>query len=247
MKIFSSPADSFLTKGKAMKVRPICFFDMDRTLIATNSGVSFVRYSLRRGKTTRWIALKSMLDYIRYRYDLLDMNKAYRDSLKLLLGIREEELTQFCQEWFEEEVKNLIYPQAFDFVRQHRAGGETVVIISNAITYTVQPLARYLGINHILGTRLEVCKGLFTGNYIEPLCFRDGKIYWAEKLIRELGGEFSASTFYSDSITDLPLLERVGNPRIVNPDSRLQVLAKKRGWPIHVFRLSHPGKKIRGE
>jgi phosphoserine phosphatase len=96
---------------------------MDRTLIATNSGVSFMRYSLRRGKTSRWKVFRSMLDYMRYRFDLLDMDKAYRDSLKLLVGVREEELIQFCQEWFEEVIRNFIYPQAFDIVRQHKARG----------------------------------------------------------------------------------------------------------------------------
>ncbi len=229
------------------QVHPVCFFDMDRTLIAANSGVSFMRYSLRRGKTSRWRAFKSMLDYARYRFDLLDMEKAYRDSLKLLVGIREEELIQFCQEWFEEMVRDLIYPQAIACIRQHRAVGETPVIISNATVYVVEPLARHLGIGHFLGTRLEVCNGRFTGNYVEPLCFRSGKIFWAEKLIRELGGEFSASTFYTDSITDLPLLEQVQHRRIVNPDPRLRALAKRRRWPIFEFRLSKPTGKPRRE
>jgi len=226
-----------------LKVSSVCFFDMDRTLIAANSGVSFMRYSLGRGKTSRWKVFKSMLDYILYRFDLLDMEKAYRDSLKLLMGVREEEFIQFSQEWFEEIIRDLIYPQAIDLICQHKDKGETVVIISNATIYAVQPLARHLEVGHFLGTRLEVRKGLFTGKYIEPLCFRYGKIFWAEKLIRELGGEFSASTFYTDSITDLPLLERVQHPKIVNPDPKLRALAKKRRWPIHEFRLPKSGGK----
>jgi phosphoserine phosphatase len=110
-----------------------------------------------------------------------------------------------------------------------------VVIISNATTYAVAPLARYLGVPHVLATQLEVRQGLFTGNYIEPLCFRHGKVFWAERLAAVLGGEVGRSTFYTDSITDLPLLERVENPRVVNPDPRLRSLAKKRGWPIMEF------------
>lgn len=218
-----------------MKVKHLCFFDMDRTLIATNSGVSFMRYSLRRGKTTRWKLIKSIVDYLLYRFDLLDMDKAYRDSLKSLVGVREEELVEFCQEWFDEVIKNLIYPEAGDFVQRHLGRGETVVIISNSTTYAVKPLARHLGVDHILATQLEVSRGFFTGNYIRPLCFRHGKIFWAEKIIRELGGDFSQSTFYTDSITDLPLLEQVRYPRVVNPDPRLRALARKRGWPIQDF------------
>jgi len=204
-------------------------------LIDGNSGVSFMRYSLKRGKTNRFKVFKSMIDYFRYRFDLLNMEKAYRDSLKPLIGVREEELVQFCREWFEEEVRWLIYPEARDFVRIHLNGGETVAIISNATTYAVEPLAEYLEIPHILATRLEVRGGFFTGKYVEPLCYRQGKVFWAEKLMQELETEFTGSTFYTDSITDLPLLEYVQNPRVVNPDPKLRALAKKRGWPIQDF------------
>ena len=208
---------------------------MDRTLIAGNSGVSFMRYSLRRKKTTRWKVVKSILDYWRYRFDLLDMKKAYKDSLRDLIGVREEELEQFCREWFEEDVRLLIYPAARECVQLHLERGESVAIISNTTTYNVQPLARCLGVPHVLATQLEVRNGIFTGNYVEPLCFRHGKIFWAERLVQQLGGDLADSTFYTDSITDLPLLERVKDPQIVNPDPRLRALAKKRGWPIQDF------------
>jgi len=210
----------------------ICFFDMDKTLIGGNSAVSFMRYCLRRGKTTRWKVMKSIVYYLLYRYDFLDMEKAYRDSLRLLVGTREEDLMQLCQEWFEDAIRNLIYPEAPDIVRHHLNQGERVVIISNATTYAVAPLARYLDVPHVLATQLEVRQGLFTGNYIEPLCFRHGKVFWAEKLAKELGEEIGRSTFYTDSITDLPLLERVGTRQVVNPDPKLRSLAKKRGWPV---------------
>ncbi len=178
-----------------------------------------------------------MIDYMRYRLDLLDMAKAYRESLKDLIGIREEELAQFCQEWFQDAVKSLIYPQAKECVEEHLSRGDTVVIISNSMTYAVDPLARYLNVPHILSTQLEVCAGVFSGEYIEPLCFRQGKVFWAEKLAWELGKDLRESIFYSDSITDLPLLERVRYPRVVNPDMRLRIIAKKRGWPVKTFLL----------
>ncbi len=208
---------------------------MDKTLIAGNSGVSFMRYSFRRGKTTRWKLIKSLFDYVRYRYDLINMEKAYKASLRPLIGVREEELAQFCEEWFEAAVKRVIYPEAEITVERHRKAGETVAIISNAVTYAVAPLGKYLGVPHVLATRLEVNGGLFTGSYVEPLCFRKGKVFWAEKLAKDLGGRLSESTFYTDSITDLPLLEAVKDPRAVNPDLKLRSVARKRGWPILTF------------
>ena len=90
--------------------------------------------------------MKSIAYYLLYRYDLLDMKKAYRDFLRLLVGTREEDLMQFCQEWFEDAIRNLIYPEAPDIVRHHLNQGERVVIISNATTYAVAPLARYLDV-----------------------------------------------------------------------------------------------------
>jgi HAD superfamily hydrolase (TIGR01490 family) len=214
---------------------------MDRTLIAGNSGVSFMRYSLRRKKTTRWKVCKSLIDYLRYRYDLLDMQKAYRESLQELVGVREDELIRFCEEWFAEVVRDMIYPQARECVQKHLGRGDIVVIITNSMTYAVEPLARHLRIPYTLATRLEVREGVFSGEYIEPLCFRQGKIFWAEKLAARLGVPVGESTFYSDSITDLPLFERVKYPQVVNPDPKLRAVAKKRGWPIQEFQINKKG------
>lgn len=214
----------------------ICFFDMDGTLIATNSGVSFMRYSYSRGKTSLWRVGKSILDYLRYRYNLLNMNKAYKQSLRPLIGIKEEELIKFCQEWFNDKVKDLIYPEAKEAIREHQQNGEVIVIISNATNYAIQPLADYLGVPYVLGTYLQVQDGRFTGEFIEPLCFGPGKVYWAKRLILKIGGDFSQATFYTDSITDLPLLEIVGNPRIINPDPKLRALAKRRRWEIKDYK-----------
>jgi HAD superfamily hydrolase (TIGR01490 family) len=186
-----------------------------------------------------------MVDYLRYRYDLLDMKKAYRDSLQALIGVREDELSEFCEEWFAAAVKDIIYPQAQECVQKHLARGDAVAIITNSMTYAVQPIARYLRIPRFLATQLEVREGVFTGDYIEPLCFRQGKIYWAEKLAVELGADLGQSTFYSDSITDLPLLERVKYPQVVNPDPRLRAIAKKRDWPIQEFHTNNK-KSVRG-
>ena len=92
---------------------------------------------------------------------------------------------------------------------------------------------RSLGIDHIVSSELEVGPdGRFTGLLVEPLCFGKGKVTRAERLARELGFDLGESTFYSDSLTDLPLLERVRVPIIVNPDPRLKRIARRRGWRI---------------
>jgi len=195
-----------------------------------------MRYSYARGKTSLWRVGKSIVDYLRYRYDLLNMDKAYRQSLRPLIGVKEEELIKFCYEWFAERVEKLIYPEVKEIVRQHQENGEITVIISNATTYAIQPLAEHLGISQVLGTLLQVKDGRFTGDFIAPLCFGRGKIFWAQKLMQKINSDFAHATFYTDSITDLPLLEMVKNPQIVNPDLKLCSLAKRRGWPLRYFR-----------
>jgi HAD superfamily hydrolase (TIGR01490 family) len=110
-----------------------------------------------------------------------------------------------------------------------------VAIVSGATKFVVRPLARRLGIEHMLYTRLEVEEGLFTGRVIEPICFEEGKIYWLQQFIDEQGVELAKSWFYTDSITDQPLLDIVGHPVAVNPDPFLYRAAVKRRWPVRFF------------
>src|SRR5882672_5142794 len=98
--------------------------------------------------------------------------------------------------------------------------------------YAARPLADELGIDHVVATELEVHDGRFTGKPRYPLCYGEGKITRAEVLARSLGFTLAEATFYSDSATDLPLLERVRTPVAVNPDRRLSRVAARRGWTV---------------
>jgi len=92
-----------------------------------------------------------------------------------------------------------------------------------------------MGIEHGICTNLVIRDGRFTGELVEPYCYGEGKIYWAERFASENGISLDDSYFYTDSYTDLPMLEKVGRPMIVNPDALLQAEAEKRGWPIVRF------------
>ena len=120
-------------------------------------------------------------------------------------------------------------------MREHQAQGHVVAIVSGATKFVVRPLAARLGIKHILYTRLEVEDGRFTGRVIEPICFEEGKIYWLQQLIDEQRIDLAKSWFYTDSITDLPLLDLVGHPVAMNPDPRLYREAARRRWPVRFF------------
>ena len=115
------------------------------------------------------------------------------------------------------------------------AAGHVVAIVSGATKFVVRPLAERLRVRHFLYTRLEVENGLFTGRVIEPICFEEGKIYWIQNFIEREGIDLAKSYFYTDSITDLPLLDLVGHPVAVNPDPLLYRTAVRRRWPVRFF------------
>jgi phosphoserine phosphatase len=110
-----------------------------------------------------------------------------------------------------------------------------VVIVSGATKYVVRPLAECMGVKHFLYTRLETENGRFTGRVVEPVCFEEGKIYWLQQLVDQQRIDLARSWFYTDSITDLPLLELVGHPVVVNPDPRIYRTALRRRWPVRFF------------
>jgi putative phosphoserine phosphatase/1-acylglycerol-3-phosphate O-acyltransferase len=113
------------------------------------------------------------------------------------------------------------------------------VILTGATRYLAEPVAADLGIEHVLVTQLVVRDGRFTGEVIRPVCYGAGKTYWAERFAAGREIDLGRSYFYTDSITDLPVLERVGEPRIVNPDPRLGRVAARRGWPVLRLRLEN--------
>ena len=113
--------------------------------------------------------------------------------------------------------------------------GREVRLLCLGTRRAVGPLAKHLGIDHFLYTRLEVEDGRFTGRVIEPVCFEEGKIHWLEQLVSEQQIDLPRSYFYTDSITDLPLLELVGHPVVTNPDPRLYREAVRRRWPVRFF------------
>jgi HAD superfamily hydrolase (TIGR01490 family) len=211
------------------------FFDMDKTLIAENSASLYMRYRYQRGEISGVELLKGVAAYLQYKVGILDIRSWSKKALLQFKGEGEKELEEEARRWFEELVVHTIYPEAAALVREHQAKGHVVAIVSGATKFVVRPIAQRLGIEHFLYTRLEVEAGRFTGRIVEPICFEEGKIYWLQQLIEEQQIDLARSWFYTDSITDLPLLELVGHPVAANPDPRLYRTAVRRHWPIRFF------------
>jgi putative phosphoserine phosphatase/1-acylglycerol-3-phosphate O-acyltransferase len=211
------------------------FFDMDKTLISENSATLYMRYRYQRGEMTRGDLLRGFGAYLQYKLGILDLRSWTLDMMVQFSGQSEKQLEEEAVAWVEDAVVETIYPEADELVEEHLAQGHVVAIVSGATAFVVRPIADRLGIEHILYTRLEVEKGLFTGRVIEPICFGEGKIYWLQQFIEEQEIDLAKSFFYTDSVTDLPLMDLVGHPVATNPDPLLYRTAVKRRWPVRFF------------
>jgi len=211
------------------------FFDMDKTLIAENSGSLYMRYRYERGEIGGLDLLKGLGAYLQYKLGVLDIRNWTKRMMVQFRDQSEAELEGEARTWFDAMVARTVYPRAVELVREHEARGHVVAIVSGATKFVVRPLAERLGVKHFLYTRLEVEGGRFTGRVVEPICFEEGKIYWIQHFIERHGIDLAKSFFYTDSITDLPLLDLVGHPVAVNPDPRLYRMALRRRWPVRFF------------
>jgi len=208
-------------------------FDMDRTLVRKETASLYVRHQRTLGEARRRDLLRVTFWVAKYTFGLIDAPEVAARALRSLAGTSEAALAARCDDWFRVWVEPHVCDLGRRAVERHRARGDVLAIVTGAWPYTARPLARRLGIPHVVATELEIDgRGVFTGRFVPPLAIGEGKVARAEKLARDLGFRLEEATFYSDSHTDVPLLERVGEPVVVNPDLRLRRIAAKRGWRI---------------
>ena len=207
-------------------------FDVDGTLLARNSAPLYMRHLRRTGQATRRDVAWTLYYLARYRFGLLDIEEAVVESMRFVRGKAEPAIRADSETWYRQDVRQWLYPQMAGLVDAHRRAGHVIALVTSATRYLAEPLAAELGIAHFLVTELVVRDGLFTGEVRRPLCYGPGKVELAARFAEREGIDLRASYFYTDSITDLPLLEAVGQPRIVHPDPPLRRLARARGWPV---------------
>ncbi len=213
--------------------RLAALFDMDRTLIRKDSATLYTRYQRDVGEVGLWDVVRVGWWLLQYTFGVIDAPRVAQKVLSGYRGRDEKSMIESCDVWFRDYVLPHVCDLGREAVRRHQDAGDVVAIVTSATPYAAEPLARELGIEHVVCTRLEVdAEGLFTGRLVQPMCYGPGKIELAQRMAEQEGFELGAATFYSDSITDLPLLERVERPVTVNPDARLRRLARRRGWPI---------------
>ena len=210
-------------------------FDLDRTLIAGFSALTFVVDGFRSGRLGAPDLGELLFAATSFQLGTVGFSGFLSGTARTLRGFSEQEFAAVGERIFNEELASEVYPEARAIVDAHRRKGHTIAIVSSATRYQVAPIARELGIEHVLVTSLEVKDGALTGELVYPLCYGEGKALFARGLADELGLDLAQSWFYTDSEEDLPLLEAVGKPRPTNPSRALQTIAARRRWPTQSF------------
>lgn len=209
------------------------FFDLDRTLLRRSSALALAGSFRERGLISRTQLAKAAAWQLLFAVRGASheaVRRAAEEGLIVLRGSTPAELRDLVAQAMEPILRPLVYAEPLHLVEQHRARGEPVYIVSATLQEIVQAIADDLGFDGALGTICEVKDGTYTGRALRALHAEN-----KAAAVRELGFDLEQSTAYSDSHTDLPMLEAVGHPVAVNPDRTLRRIAAERRWPVLEF------------
>ena len=210
----------------------IAFFDLDRTVISVNSLTGWMRREVQLGHLSRRRAAQGVVWVGAYRLGFSRMERLIRSAVSDLAGVEEAELARRSAEYFEAELRSRVRPGVAAALQRHRSRADRLYLLTASSNYLADVVVDQLGLDGALSNRLEVADGRFTGRAVEPLCFGAGKAQLAAALAQSFGVDLSDCAFYTDSYSDLPAMEAMGEPVAVNPDPRLARAARKRGWRI---------------
>ena len=224
------------------------FFDLDKTVIAKSSALAFGRPFYRDGLISRRDMVKSAYAQLMFRLGGTDEQTMARtrDYLAALCkGWPVEQVNQIVAEALEELINPYVYAEAATLIGEHQAAGRDVVLVSASGDEMVRPIGQLLGITDVIATRMSIVDGRYSGE-IEFYAAGPSKADGVRKLAEERGYDLAECFAYSDSSSDLPLLEAVGHPSAVNPDRTLRRVALENSWPILAFRHPVPlGRRLR--
>ena len=238
--------------GMRLHFRPVgqsaAFFDLDKTVIAKSSALAFGRPFYRDGLISRRDVVKSAYAQLMFRLGGTDEQTMARtrDYLAALCkGWKVEQVQQIVAETLEELINPYVYAEAAILIGEHQAAGRDVVLVSASGDEMVRPIGALLGVTDIIATRMAIVDGRFSGE-VEFYAAGQRKVDGVQELAGARGYDLAECYAYSDSSSDLPLLESVGHPSVVNPDRTLRRVAQERSWPVLEFRHPVPlGRRLR--
>lgn len=219
-------------------VNGAAFFDLDKTILAKSSSLAFAKPLYDGGLIGRSAVLKSAYAQFVFLtsgadHDQMEQMRAYLQAL--CKGWPVDQVRQIVADTLDQVVDPIVFSEAVDLIAEHHEAGRDVIVISSSGTEIVEPICDRLGVDRAVGTQMVVDdEGRYTGEILF-YAYGENKAAAMRALSEESGYDLSESYAYTDSQTDLPMLEAVGHPRAVNPDDELRAIAVERGWPILDF------------
>jgi HAD superfamily hydrolase (TIGR01490 family) len=218
-------------------LRSAAFFDLDKTIIAKSSTLAFSRPFQAGGLISRRAVLRSA--YAQFVYlvggaDHDQMEKMRAFMSQLVAGWDVATVREIVADTLHNIVDPLVYDEAVNLIEEHKLAGRDIVIVSTSGTEVVEPIGAMLGADIVVASRMEEVDGKYTGQ-IDYYAYAEEKARAILELAQERGYDLERSFAYSDSVTDVPMLEAVGHPHAVNPDKELRRTAVARNWPVLVF------------
>ncbi|GAB3245200.1 HAD family hydrolase [Nocardioides dilutus] len=217
--------------------RTAAFFDLDKTIIAKSSTMAFSKPFQAGGLISRRAVLRSTYAQFVYvlggaDHDQMEKMRAFMSTL--VAGWDVATVREIVADTLQTVVDPLVYDEAVGLIEEHKAAGRDVVIVSTSGTEVVEPIGAMLGADIVVASRLEVVDGKYTGQ-IEYYAYAEEKARAIVELAELRGYDLDECYAYSDSVTDVPMLEVVGHAHVVNPDKELRRVAVAKGWPVLVF------------
>jgi HAD superfamily hydrolase (TIGR01490 family) len=214
----------------------LALFDLDNTLLIGDSDFEWSQFLMEQGALDRELfEAKNLQFYEQYKAGKLDIYEFLDFQLKPLSRHSRKVLDAWHEDFMRSKVRPMMGDAARALVAKHKDAGDVCVIITATNSFVTAPIAREFGVPYLIATDPEQIDGEFTGNVAGVPSFREGKITRIEAWMAERGwtwASFEDTTFYSDSLNDLPLLEKVKKPVAVDPDATLRKHAEQKGWPV---------------
>lgn len=215
----------------------LAIFDLDNTLLRGDSDHAWGEFLVEQGAVDA-ASFKQDNDryYAAYLEGTLDIFEFLEQhQLRPLARFDRATLEDWRRQFMQQKILPLITPVARALVEQHRVRGDTLLIITATNSFITAPIAAEFGIPHLIATEPEQVHGRFTGKVAGTPSYREGKVERLAAWLREQRQDLAGSWFYSDSHNDLPLLQQVDHPVVVNADPTLAAYASRHGWPaIHL-------------
>ncbi len=213
------------------------FFDLDKTIICRSSTLAFGPSFYRHGLISRKDAIRTAVAQLAFRIAGADQQRMERirgQVSDMCRGWQADRVREIVGRHLNETILPLVYRDAQRLIAAHESAGRHVVIVSTSGIEMVAPIGDMLGATEVIATQMEVADGRYTGE-MEFWAYGEAKAYRVRELAAARGYRLADCYAYSDSVTDLPMLEAVGHPRAVNPDRALRRIARERQWPVLAF------------